>query len=250
MQRWGKPLATLIEVVKAGEFDKALLAAKTLLLFGGLAYTAIGLLYIPMISALMNFLTESGSKDRYTLDLSIRFFWELFGRWGNGTAWSMAYAVTFSAGVVAVVQRRDLSLSLILWFAAPFLVLAFVPSKSMLFDIRYLAGALPAFILLIAAGVVSIAAVGQRLAVRAWGAPWMRTAEFRAVLIGCLVLSFGALSMDTYGAFRATQLRCSKFFRFPELLHWHEGFCQKHIMLNSLDPEYSSIWKKRGGGAD
>jgi uncharacterized membrane protein len=219
---------------------------KALIAFSLLAYAAVAVLYIPVMPTLLKFLTGQGSgvTALHTLSLSPGFFWELFGRWGNGTSWSLAYLICFLTGLVTVVRRRDVSLSLLLWFVAPFLVFVLIPSPSRLFDARYVVGALPAFFLLVALGLVSIASLVQEAVVRSAGREWLRRAELRHALLAGLVLMFTVLSLDTYRVFRETTIRCSMFFLRPQTMEEHGGFCRKHIILNSLDSKYAHIWKK------
>ena len=217
---------------------------KPVLLFSVLAYAALGLLYLPLVPDLMEFLVRPGSSASHSLSLSFQFFWELFGRWGNGSSWSFLYAGCFVAGLVVILLRRDVSLALILWFAAPFIVFALVPSKSRLFDIRYVIGALPAFLLIVALGIVSLVSQGQKLLARAWEAPWLRTGGLRNALLAGAMLLFLGLSVDTYRTFRVTRIRCSQFYGTQEILQRHDGFCGRHVILNSLYPPHAYIWKK------
>jgi 4-amino-4-deoxy-L-arabinose transferase-like glycosyltransferase len=219
---------------------------KPVLLFSVLAYAALGLSYLPLAPDLIEFFTRRSQAASHTLNPSFPFFWELFGRWGNGSSWSLLYTACFVVGLVAIGRRRDMSLALILWFAAPFLVFALLPSKSRLFDIRYLIGALPAFLLIVALGIDTLVAQGHRLLARAWGAPWLRRVELRNAALAAVMLVILGGSIDTYRTFRVTRVRCSQFYGTQEILERHDGFCRKHLILNSLYPAHAYIWKKHG----
>ena len=131
-------------------------------------------------------------------------------------------------------------------WSAPFLVFALLPSKSRLFDIRYLIGALPAFLLIVALGIDTLVAQGHRLLARAWDAPWLRRVELRNAVLAAVMLVILGGSIDTYRTFRVTQVRCSQFYGTQEILERHDGFCRKHLILNSLYPAHAFIWNKHG----
>jgi len=121
-------------------------------------------LYLPTLTQFINYIVLSAPGERpiYTLELSATFFQELFGRWGNGTEWSMVYAVLLIAGVVHTMHRRDMTIALIVWLVVPFVLFANYPF-AWIFDIRYVIGALPPFILLVTAGLVAAATSATRI---------------------------------------------------------------------------------------
>jgi hypothetical protein len=207
-----------------------------------IAYMVIGLLYLPVLPNFIKFTTHPRPAV-HTLNLGIQFFSELFGRWGNGRDWSAAYAVCFLTGLATVLRRRDMSLSLLLWFSVPFAVFALIPF-SKFFSIRYLIGVLPVFFLLVALGISDISSLVQRLLTRLPVRPWVQSTAFRHSLVAAICLFFVALSIRPYLQFRQTTTRCDTFTWRPEVLEQNDGFCEKHLILDSLNSEHSFLLKK------
>ncbi len=211
--------------------------------FSILGYAGMGLLVLPLAGQLIGFLQRDTPVGTHLLDLSPRFISELLGRWGNGSEWSIFYALCLVVGIIAVVRRRDASLVLLLWFAAPFVIFSLVPEKR-IFDIRYLIGALPGFFLLTGLGLVTIAAGVQRTLSRWVSSERLSWLASREAAVGAFTLFFTILSVDTYLDFRKMKVRCSQFAREPKIMEMHDGFCRNHLILNTLYPPHSFIRRK------
>jgi 4-amino-4-deoxy-L-arabinose transferase-like glycosyltransferase len=208
--------------------------------FSVLGYAGMGLLILPLARQIIGFLNRDTPPGTHLLNLSPTFLGELLGRWGNGSEWSILYAVCFLAGVLSVLRRRDASFVLLLWFASPFVIFSLVPEKR-IFDIRYLIGSLPAFFLLTALGLVTVARALQSRLSR-WGPSGrLRGITSREAVVATFTLFFTVLSIDTYLEFRTTKIRCSQFVRQPHVLELDDGFCTKHLILNSFYPPHSFI---------
>ena len=139
-----------------------------------------------------------------------------------------------------MLRRRDATGALLFWFVSPFLLFALLPFHKF-FDILYLFGALPAFFLLAAVGLVGIGQGLQRVLARFVGTRGVAARTALPVLVTVLTAFFVGLSIDTYLRFRATEVRCSTFFRRPQVLEEHDGFCRKYLILNSLHPDHAFL---------
>ncbi len=204
---------------------------------------AMAALYAPGLKTFIAFASRPRIGEPHTLNLSVKFFSELIGRWGNGSQWSVIYAIFLALGVWSVLYRRGLTLACLLWLAAPFALFGFVPFTKF-FDIRYLIGSLPVFILLVAEGIAVVSRIGAPLG-RKSGASGRIAGKIRYADLPSLAV-FGfllCLSVSTYIDFRQTATRCSSFFEAPELMDIDDGFCGKHLILNSLHGPHSFLLK-------
>jgi 4-amino-4-deoxy-L-arabinose transferase-like glycosyltransferase len=209
------------------------------------SHLLIVFLYLPTLPQAINMATRIASvPSDHTLHLSVRFFWELLGRWGNGTPWSAVYALLLLTGVATVVRRRDVTLALLVWLAAPFVFYATVPFRSF-FDIRYVMGALPPFILLVAVGVVSTGAFVARVVARRREFAELLGGRLPEALAGTLTAFLVILSLLTYIQFRETRFRCSDFFRQAEIMELDDGFCRQYLILNTLYRPHAFMLRKQ-----
>jgi 4-amino-4-deoxy-L-arabinose transferase-like glycosyltransferase len=223
-----------------------------ILKFSLFGYAAVGLLVLPLARQFLGFLNRSVPPGSHVLDLSPRFVLELLGRWGNGSEWSIFYAACLLTGIIACLRRRDASLVLLLWFASPFVIFSLVPEKR-IFDIRYLIGSLPGFFLLAGLGLVTLASAVQSGLARWVSSETVRRIASREALVAAFTLFFTVLSVDTYMDFRQTMVRCSQFAGSPRILERNDGFCEKHLILNTFHPPHAFIRReveveKRGSG--
>jgi hypothetical protein len=95
---------------------------------------------------------------------------------------------------------------------------------SKFFDARYLMAAQPAFLLLVAAGAVALV-----------DALRVRTAAWVAAFALALAIAWPAAA--GYLDFRKLPLRCGEFFLEPRILDLADGFCRRHVVLNTLVPD-------------
>jgi uncharacterized membrane protein len=197
------------------------------------AFAAIGLLYAPQLANLGRFYALQ-IQAKHTLALTPGLLLDVVARFGAGPGWPAAwFTLAFLAGVVAILRRRDRSAGVLLFVVAPFLPYVLIPF-SKFFDLRFAIVALPAFHLVIAAGVVllgELAAAGVR-AVRG------SAGVFVAPVAGALALAaLLAPSLEAYATFRGSRVLCGNFFWDPAVLDADGGFCRRHLILNSLaDP--------------
>jgi 4-amino-4-deoxy-L-arabinose transferase-like glycosyltransferase len=210
---------------------RALRAAALLLA----SFGAIALLYASQLPNLIQFLAShrAGPEATYTLALTPGFLHEVVARWGAGPGWAaVAFEAAFAAGVVAILRRRGRSLILLPWLVAPFLVYASIPFAKF-FDLRFAIMALPAFHLIVAAGVVSLAGL-VAAAVRGLGAG----TRIAWPVAGALALvAFVLPALRAYATFRSSHALCGNFFQDAAVLEADGGFCRRHLILNSLaDP--------------
>lgn len=223
----------------AADARRTLVASGALL--AGLA--AVGLTYLPNLDELQGFFAAPEQLTaRHTLRLSPRFFYDLASRWGSGDGWvAILYLTLFCAGCIDVLRRRDARAGLLLWFAAPIAVYVAIPF-SKFFSIRYAMTALPAFTLLSAAGAVFIADSLARVLERsraAWRAPRTASALLSIVAVALLLAQLSA-----YSTFRVTKKRCSTFYRDPAVLRIDDHFCERFIVLNSLNPNHRYLLRR------
>ena len=198
------------------------------------AFLAIGLLYLPQLPNLIGFLRSGVAEPLARLVPSLRFAHELIGVWGGGRgapAW--LYEALLVAGVLAGTRAGRPAPALLWWIVCPILVFSVVPF-SKFFDARYLMAALPAFLLLVAAGAVaSVGALARAL--ERLGAP--RARAVGTACAGLLALALLWPAAQGYLDFRRLPLRCSEFFLQPRILDLAGGFCRRHVVLNTLLPE-------------
>jgi 4-amino-4-deoxy-L-arabinose transferase-like glycosyltransferase len=199
-----------------------------------LAFNLIGILYLPQLPNALGFLRSGVADPLVLLTPSPRFLQELAARWGGGggpVLW--LYALCFGVGVLAGVRSGRASLALLWWIAAPIAVFSLIPF-SKFFDARYLMTGQPAFLLLVAYGAVTLFDVARRALARRLPA---RARAAAALTAAALALAFAAPAARAYLEFRRLPLRCSEFFLEPRILDLADGFCRRHIVLNTLVPE-------------
>ena len=203
------------------------------------SFGAILLLYAAELPNLLHFLLaqreRTGAEPVHTLALSPAFLHQVVARWGAGPGWvAVTYELAFAAGVVAILRRRDRSAGLLLWLVVPFLPYVVIPFAKF-FDLRFAIAALPAFLLIVAAGVLFLAERAAAVVRAVAGA-----SPARAALPVGAALALGALlvpSLRAYATFRSSSVLCGNFFVVPGILEANDGFCKKHLILNSLaDP--------------
>jgi mannosyltransferase len=209
------------------------LGRRELYLLAG-AFLAIGLLYLPQLPNLLGFLRSGVAEPLVRLAPSARFAHELAGVWGGGRGLpALLYEALFLAGVWTGVRAGRPAPALVWWIACPILIFSLVPF-SKFFDARYLMAALPAFLVLVAAGAVASVAAAARL-LAALGATRARVATGACAALLALALAWP--SLQGYMAFRRLPLRCSEFFLEPRILELADGFCRRHVVLNTLVPQ-------------
>lgn len=200
------------------------------------AFLAIAVLYLPQLALLFQFLGSDRLAAKHTLAFSPMLFHQLFARWGAGPGWiSLVYEIGLLAGLVAIAMRRDRSAGLIPWLLLPILGFVLVPFGKF-FDIRFVMTGLPAFCLIVAVGVVTLGSLLSHAALRAGSSAAISRALGQA-LVALLTIVLVVASARAYVTFRVTRARCSNFVWTPSLLEENDGFCRKHILLNSLIPE-------------
>ena len=210
------------------------------------SFAGVAILYLPGFNTFREFLDRPQTGEFFTLNLSARFFTELFGRWGNGSQWSVIYAILLLLGLFSVLRRRGLALVCLIWISIPFVVFALVPFAKF-FDVRYLIASVPMFFLLVAEGI-SVTSRASACLISRFQAPTPDApARGHCALVAAAICGFLlCLSVPTYLVFRQTETRCSDFFQRPEVLTAHNGFCEKHIILNSIHEPHSFLLKSVG----
>jgi len=215
------------------------------------SFGAIALLYASQLPNLIRFLGShrAPSEPTYTLALGPSLLHDVVARWGAGPGWvAAAYEIAFAAGVVAILRRRDRTRILLLWVAAPFLVYATIPFAKF-FDLRFAIVALPAFLLIVAAGVAflgRLAAAGFRQRARLV-APAVGALALRPVIGALALLVLVAPALRAYATFRSSRVLCGNFFQDAAILEADGGFCRRHLILNSLAD--TDLLRARGPGA-
>ena len=68
----------------------------------------------------------------------------------------------------------------------------------------------------------------------------IRYADLQSLAVVAFML---CLSVPTYLAFRETKMRCSTFDLQPQVMTMDNGFCEKHLILNSLYEPHSFLLK-------
>ncbi len=236
---------------------------------------ATALLYLPQAWSLMGYMGTGNLAKRHLLDLSARFAWHLAARWTVGDNWATALVLlAFCAGVVGIVSRRgdrtqearreerlealsarqsiaatvlrfDLAhppAGLLVWLIVPFLPFSLIPFAKF-FDIRYIIAALPAFLLVTAAGLVYLGRWAAGMASTRPGRGG-RQSLIRAGVPALLSLVIVGASLRSYVVFRSTDYRCGSFFANPEILSRNDSFCRDHLILNSIYSEHRFLLRK------
>jgi hypothetical protein len=149
----------------------------------------------------------------------------------------MLYGALLVAGIGTLLSYRDARSGILLLLCGPFLLYMLVPF-SKFFSIRYAITALPVFTLLCGLGAARIADLaGRALANRRqpWSPSWSPSQISRAVLLTVVALLLMA-QLSAYAVFRKTTARCSTLYLVASVLTRNNGFCQRHIVLNSASP--------------
>jgi len=204
---------------------------------------AVALLYLPQAGNTLAFL--GGREDftpEWTLRPSLRFWGDLVARWagtGQGIL-QLVIAGCFAIGVGAAVLQRGRVL--VIWLLMPVAVMSLLPF-SKFFDLRFLMVSLPAFVLILARGIV----VASDAAARAVG--HMQLGERRRALVanGAIATLCGAVVLGhaiVYPTFRTLSQKCSQFYRAPALMEMHRGFCREYIILNSIHDEHAYLLRR------
>jgi mannosyltransferase len=206
------------------------------------AFAGIAALYLPQLPNALGFMRSGVADPLVLLTPSPRFLHALAGRWGAGSGpvvW--LYELCFLAGVIAGVRSGRASLALLWWIVCPIAVFSLIPF-SKFFDARYLMTGLPAFLLLVGYGAVTLFDVVRRALARTHELARIATAATAAAL----ALAFTWPAARAYVEFRRLPLRCSDFFREPRILDLSDGFCRRRIVLNTLVPEDRYLLRAAG----
>lgn len=205
-----------------------------------IAAAALALLYLPQLPNLRGFLAGSGALPNHVLDLRPFVLHTIVDRWVSGPAWTaLACEAAFAVGVVRMALRRDATgAGVLAWMAAPFLLFGLVPFTKY-FDVRFLMASLPAFFLLVAAGVDGAA----RAIAQAAG----RSSEAIAaapVLAFAIALLLPAARL--YERFRDAPRRCGDFVRDRALFTDNDRLCADHLLLNTIHVDHQFVLRKLG----
>ena len=214
-----------------------------------LALLVIGASYLPNLPELIGFLTApEQAAARHTLALSWRLVHDVAARWGSGDGpAAFLFLACLTGGLVHVLKRRDARVGIIVWLATPFVLYSIVPF-SKFFSIRYAIPAMPAFTLLSAAGAVALAdAIGERM--QRYRPSWQERRVANAV-VGLVAAVLLVSQVAAYSAFRTTTERCSSFHEDPFVLRLNDSFCERFIVLNSLNPRQSYLLHEVAAPAD
>ena len=207
--------------------------ATGLLVFSMCSLLVVGVLYVPYVTVFFDYIMSQKEAPSHVLNVTWRTMIEIVGRWGNGTHWSIAYILVFAFGVLRLLRRRDVSIVILPWFLVSFFVFGLV-SFTKFFDVRFLSGGLPPFFLLLALGVVELSELFARSIAKLHGSLSDQRSVISAVMMGVLMICMITLSLRTYVTFRKTITRCSSFPWNIAVMEQHDGFCKKHLILNSL----------------
>ena len=219
---------------------------KSLIIPMALSYILIMALYIPGLINYLTFVQQYAAGEAHVLNFSLNFIYELFGRWGNGTDWSWVYFTLFILGCLNLI-KKEFGFMILIWFISPFLVFTLIPFNKSFFDIRYLFGSLPAFFLIIASGIsLFVDLIFKVVKYCIFVSKRQTTAnKIRLCTTYAEVLVFSiliCLSISTYLKFRLNKQKCSMFAYQPQVMTDNNGFCKKHIILNSLYEEHRFIF--------
>jgi hypothetical protein len=204
------------------------------------AFAAVGILYLPQLPYLFQFLGSGRLAAKHALRLSPSVFHEVFARWGGGVGWiAYLWDAGFLVGLATLAVRRDRSLGIALWLLGPFLPFALIPFAKF-FDVRFVMTALPPFHLITAVGFVVTGRLVARAIAQAGASRRVAAGAGAAVVVAATLLP-AAVGARAYLTFRGTRARCSNFVWAPGLLDRDDGFCRKHIILNSLLPHHAEL---------
>jgi mannosyltransferase len=203
------------------------------LVFFACSVLVIGILYVPYLPVFFNYVMSQKEGSLHVLNMSWRTVSEIVGRWGNGTRWSVFYLALLGLGILRLIRLRNISIVILPWFLIPFFVFSLM-SFTKFFDVRFLSGTLPPFFLLLALGIVECSEIVARSMVKLYGSLSDRRSELSSAAMGVIVISMIVLSLHTYSTFRKTTTRCSSFPWNISVMEEHNGFCEKHLILNSL----------------
>jgi 4-amino-4-deoxy-L-arabinose transferase-like glycosyltransferase len=221
------------DTVAAARRDGARAALRRAAPFG-IAGAALALLYLPQLANLRGFLAGSGAAPNHVLDLGPRVLHAVADRWVSGPAWATGLCeVAFALGALRLARRRDaIAAGVAAWLAAPFLLFGLVPF-SKYFDLRFLISAVPAFFLVVAAGIDAAA--------RAAPSPRLRAA---AALACAAVLFVPAARL--HPVYRDAAQRCGDIVRDPAIFTASDRLCADHLMLNTIRAEHQWVLRKVG----
>jgi len=204
------------------------------------AYALVALAYLPQLPNLERFAAESRHPaPNHVLAPSLRFLHELVSRWGSDGA-APLYEILFALGAACVLARRHLiEWGVLAWCAAPLALFSLVPFAKY-FDMRFLISGLPAFFLLVAVGGDALARGSARGATALLRSP-ISAALVRGAVLASVAAAFAYSAAGVYAVFRATETRCGEFVIRPEVLAADDGFCARHLVLNTANPDQQFI---------
>jgi hypothetical protein len=200
----------------------------------GIAAAALALLYLPQIGNLRGFLAGTGAVPNHVLDLRPRVLHAVADRWVSGPQWATWLCeAAFAIGAARFALRRDaVAAGISAWLAAPFLLFGLVPF-SKYFDLRFLISALPAFFLVVAAGLDAVA--------RAAPSPRLRA----AVALVCAAILF-VPAARLHPVYRDSAQCCGDIVRDPAIFTASDRLCADHLMLNTIRAEQQWVLRKVG----
>jgi hypothetical protein len=204
------------------------------------AYGLVALAYLPQVPNLQRFVADSRHPTpNHVLDPSLRFLHELVSRWGSDGA-APLYEGLFVLGAASVLARRRLlEWGVLAWCVAPLALFSLVPFAKY-FDMRFLISGLPAFFALVAVGGEALARGSARGVAALLRSPGS-AAYVRGAVLASLAAVFAYAAAGVYGAFRSTETRCGEFVIRPEVLAADDGFCARHLVLNTANPDQQFI---------
>ncbi len=199
----------------------------------------IAALYAWQFNNLLQFLGSGKLVPEHYLTVSSELLLAIEGRWGFGQSGFAKYCglIILASGILISVIQKSRMRVCIPWLLLPFLLFIVLPFNKF-YDLRFSMTALPAFYLLTA---FSLAQGCTYLSLPFLKIPQVCPCKLCLSLITCVIIYCG---MTTYLVYRSTDYRCSNFFHTPEFAHRNDGFCKKHIILNSLFEENSFLLEK------
>jgi hypothetical protein len=202
------------------------------------AGAALALLYLPQLGNLRTFLAGGGAAPNHVLDLRPAVLHAIVDRWVSGPAWTAWLCEgAFAIGAVRLARRRDAAAAgVAAWLAAPFLLFGLVPF-SKYFDLRFLISALPAFFLVVAAGIDAVA----RLAGRRRRAPRRDGRRDRGRPLR------PALRLQT--VFRDATRHCGDIVRDPAIFFANDRLCADPCCSTRSAPSTSSCCASSAAGS-
>ena len=154
-------------------------------------------------------------------------------------------ALSAKQSIAATVLCFDLAhppAGLLVWLIVPFLPFSLIPFAKF-FDIRYIIAALPPFLLVTAAGLVSLgrwaAGLDSTQPAKPGRQSWLGVGV--PVLLSLVIVT---ASLRSYVVFRSTDYRCGSFFNQPELLSRNDNFCRDQLILNTIYSEHGFLLRK------